>query len=125
MQNKKNHELARGFIFKTKLNYLVVVFFTVVVVFLAVDVVFFTGVVVFLTAVVVFLVVVVAALTGVVVAAAVTAGAGVGMIELGSVAVGATAGASTVPLIFKTTGEFLALELTVTLLEKGPTLCVS
>lgn len=59
-------------------------------------------------------------------AVAVTAaGAGVGMIELGSVAVGTTAAASTVPLIFNTTGEFLALELTVTLLEKGPTLCVS
>jgi hypothetical protein len=96
----------------------------VVVVFLAVDVVFLTAAVDFFTGVV-FLAVVVAALTGVVVAAVVTAGAGVGMIELGSVAVGATAGASTVPLIFKTTGEFLALELTVTLLEKGPTLCVS
>lgn len=66
-----------------------------------------------------------AVVAGVAVTAAAGAGAGVGMIELGSVAVGTTAAASTVPLIFNTTGEFLALELTVTLLENGPTLCVS
>lgn len=71
--------------------------------------------------------VVVAATFAVLAGAAVTVGvgAGVGMIELGSVAVGTTAAASTVPLIFNTTGEFFALELTVTLLENGPTRCVS
>jgi hypothetical protein len=101
-------------------------YFLTVVVFLAVVVVFLTGafaaVFVF---VVVFLAVVVVVLTiGFDVAddaGVVTTGVGVGIIVDGSVAVGTVAAASTVPLILKTTGEFLALELTVTLLEKGPT----
>ena len=72
--------------------------------------------------------VVVAALVVVVVLAGTTfagAVAGAGIIELGSVAAASVAAASTVPLIFNTTGEFFALEFTVTLLENGPTRCVS
>lgn len=81
-------------------------------------------VVLFLAVVVVVLVAAGAGVEG----AGATAGAGAGlagMMEVGSVVAGATAGASTVPLMRNTTGEFLALELTVTLLEKGPTRCVS
>ena len=103
----------------------------VVVVFLTVDVLatgFFAVEV--LAVVEVFVAVVFTAVLAVVVAAGFAvvagaaileaAGAGAGMIEVGSDTAGATAGTSTVPLILKTTGEFLAFEFTVTLLEKGP-----